>query len=69
MRAGLLGGCLLVAIIVFAIMMCAVHEQCSAQARTNATHPLGRLEYLWALIPWAMMAACVYPAVRLILLG
>ena len=26
-------------------------------------------EYLWALIPWVMIAACVLPAVRLILDG
>jgi len=42
-------------------------------ARHRAQHPVGSAcpttawaEYLWAVIPWVMIAACAVPTVRLI---
>ena len=35
----------------------------AAMAAHHAKHAVSLTEYLWAVVPWAMVAACALPAV------
>lgn len=41
----------------------------SANGNETSLRSTALAEYLWALVPWVMMAVCVLPAVRLIVDG
>jgi heme/copper-type cytochrome/quinol oxidase subunit 2 len=50
--------------LVFLALMVATALHRSARAAQALPQGSALAEYLWALVPWLMMAACVIPAVR-----
>ena len=67
MRRMLLNCLALIAVLVFVSMLRAIarhRSECGPEVswRTSALS-----EYVWVTVPWLMMAACVFPAVRRIL--
>ena len=58
MRLAVLALCLVIAAVVFVAMFAAVARH---QARAGGTVS----EYLWTMVPWALIAAGALPAVRL----
>jgi len=53
----------------FAGMMLAVVRRRGAAGGPPAIHASAAADYLWAVIPWLMIIACVIPAARRILAG
>jgi heme/copper-type cytochrome/quinol oxidase subunit 2 len=69
MRLIVLEGCAAIAAILFltALATTALHR---AQRRSEEAYRISALaEYLWIVVPWVMITACAYPAVRLIVAG
>jgi hypothetical protein len=69
MRLMVLEGCAAIAVILFLATLAttALHR---AQRRSEEVYRMSALaEYLWMVVPWAMITACAYPAARLIVAG
>ena len=56
--------CAGVAALVFLTMFAAIALHRSAHGSQGPRQCAALTEYLWAVVPWLMMAACVLPAVR-----
>jgi heme/copper-type cytochrome/quinol oxidase subunit 2 len=56
-----------VAVLVFltTMVVTVMHRSARASEDSYQTSPLA--EYLWAVVPWLIVAACVFPAVRQII--
>jgi heme/copper-type cytochrome/quinol oxidase subunit 2 len=67
MRLILLEILAVVAALVFLSMMGAIASHRSASRVQGLRKDSAVSEYLWAVVPWLMIAACVLPAVRRIL--
>lgn len=67
MRLIVLAALALVAAVVFAVMLCAIGLRRATPRPDSPPQGSALAEYLWTLVPWAMMAMCVWPAVRRIL--
>jgi heme/copper-type cytochrome/quinol oxidase subunit 2 len=53
-----------VAALTFLSMLVAIALHRSAHGPEDGWQGSAVAEYLWAAVPWLMMAACVFPAVR-----
>ena len=69
MRLIVLEVCAGVAALVFLIMLVATALHRSARGSQGPYHCAALTEYLWAVVPWLMMAAGVLPAVRRMVAG
>jgi heme/copper-type cytochrome/quinol oxidase subunit 2 len=58
-----------VAALVFVTTLVATALHRSARGSEGTHQSAAVAEYLWAVVPWLMMAACVLPAVRRIVAG
>jgi heme/copper-type cytochrome/quinol oxidase subunit 2 len=56
-----------IAALVFLGMLGAIATHRSTAGSQGLRHHSAWSEYLWALVPWLMMAACVLPSVRRLL--
>ena len=64
-----LEGCVAIAAILFlaSLTTTALHRAQRPSRDVYRTSALA--EYLWMVVPWAMITACAYPAARLIVAG
>jgi hypothetical protein len=69
MRLIVLEVCAGVGALVFLSMLVATVLHRSARRSEGTYKSTAVAEYLWAVVPWLMMAACVLPAVRRIVAG
>ena len=67
MRRMLLICLALIAVLVFVSMLRAIARHRSASGSDQSWRTSALSEYVWATVPWLMMGACVFPAVRRIL--
>jgi hypothetical protein len=58
-----------VAALVFFTMLVATALHRATNGSDNIYRASAIAEYLWAVVPWLMMGACVFPAVRRIVAG
>jgi heme/copper-type cytochrome/quinol oxidase subunit 2 len=58
-----------IAALVFLIMLVATAMHRAAGGSENTYRASALAEYLWTVVPWLMMGACVAPAVRRIVAG
>ena len=69
MRLIILEVCAGVAALVFLTMLAATAMHRSARGAEGPHQCTPLAEYLWTMVPWLMMVACVLPAVRRIVAG
>jgi heme/copper-type cytochrome/quinol oxidase subunit 2 len=69
MRLIVLQGLAVIATLVFVTMLVATALHRSAGGSENTYRISALAEYLWTVVPWLMMGACVLPAVRRIVAG
>ena len=69
MRLIALEACGGVAALVFLTMLVATALHRSARGSEGTYQCAALAEYLWAVVPWLMMAACVLPAARRFVAG
>ena len=67
MRLLILRVCFITAAVVFVTTLAATASHRSLRGPDREYGGATVREYLWALVPWVMMAGCAVPAVRLIL--
>jgi heme/copper-type cytochrome/quinol oxidase subunit 2 len=68
-RLILLEVCAGITALLFLLMLAAIARH-RAQLRSEGANNIAAMsEYLWAVVPWVMLAACALPAVRLIVTG
>jgi heme/copper-type cytochrome/quinol oxidase subunit 2 len=67
MRCTLLLCLALIAVLVFVSMLHAIARHRAAGGADESWRTSALSEYLWATVPWLMMGACAFPAVRRIL--
>ena len=66
MRLILLQVCAAITAFLFLVMLAGIARH-RAQRRSEGANDVAPMsEYVWAAVPWAMLAACAFPAVRLI---
>jgi heme/copper-type cytochrome/quinol oxidase subunit 2 len=58
-----------IAALVFVTMLVATALQRPRLGAEGPGHSSILAEYLWAVVPWLIMAACVFPSVRRIVAG
>jgi len=61
------GVCVMIVAALFAGMMFALARRRADVSGPPAFHERAAVDYLWAVIPWLMIIACVVPAARRIL--
>jgi|HubBroStandDraft_5_1064220.scaffolds.fasta_scaffold692775_2 hypothetical protein len=64
MRLIVLEALAVVAALEFLVMLRAIASHRTAPSADASLQGSAFSEYLWALVPWLMMAACVLPSVR-----
>lgn len=69
MRLILLQVCVGVTAFLFLVMLAGIARHRARRRCEGADNVAAMSEYLWAVAPWAMLAACAFPAVRLIVSG
>lgn len=69
MRVITLEVCAGVAALVFVTMLIATALHRYKRGAEGTLQCAALVEYLWLVVPWLMMAACVFPAVRRIVAG
>jgi heme/copper-type cytochrome/quinol oxidase subunit 2 len=68
-RLILLKVCAGITALLFLIMLAGIARHRAQRRSEGASNVAAMSEYLWAVVPWAMLAACAFPAVRLIATG
>jgi hypothetical protein len=69
MRLVALEVCAGIGALVFLTMLVATALHRTARGAESTYRCAALAEYVWAVVPWLMMAACVLPAVRRIVAG
>jgi heme/copper-type cytochrome/quinol oxidase subunit 2 len=68
-RLILLKLCAGITALLFLVMLAGIARHRAKRRSEGANNVAAMSEYLWAVVPWVMLAACAFPAVRLIVTG
>ena len=69
MRLILLQVCAGITALLFLVMLAGIARHRAQRRSEGANNVAAMSEYLWAVVPWMMLAACAFPAARLIVTG
>ena len=69
MRLIILEVCAGITALLFLVMLAGTARHRAQRRSEGANNVAAMSEYLWAVVPWVMLAACALPAVRLIVTG
>jgi heme/copper-type cytochrome/quinol oxidase subunit 2 len=68
-RLILLKLCAGITALLFVVMLAEIARHRAKRRSEGASNVAAMSEYLWAVVPWVMLAAGAFPAVRLIVTG